>query len=95
MAGVTRLALRAGEWGYTSAQPPCSYGNRVDRPTQAKYLLRQWYTLLLVNGGVKGTASIYCEGARCRRHARSHSPVADDWKNDGDNVGDCESNFGR
>lgn len=35
----------SGEWGYTSALPPCVYGNRVDEPTQGKYAVR----MLLVN----------------------------------------------
>eukprot|EP01046_Picozoa_sp_COSAG06_P088612 COSAG06_NODE_35023_length_465_cov_2.068306_1_plen_95_part_10 len=34
--------MLSGEWGYTTAIPPCVYGNRVDETTQASYLARMW-----------------------------------------------------
>jgi hypothetical protein len=38
----------SGEWGYTSAAfPGCTYGNRVSRPTQGKYVPRMWFAALL------------------------------------------------
>lgn len=36
------------QWGYTTALPPCTYGNRVSEATQAKYLARIWLTSTLV-----------------------------------------------
>jgi hypothetical protein len=41
------LEIYDGEWGYTSASPPCFYGNRVDPVTQGKYLARMWLVTTL------------------------------------------------
>ena len=41
------LPMYSGEWGYTSATPPCWYGNRVDLVTQGKYVARMWLTTTL------------------------------------------------
>ena len=41
-AGSAPLSMVDGEWGYTSATPPCAYGNRVTQLGQAKYLVRMW-----------------------------------------------------
>ena len=67
------LPIINGEWGYTSAQWPCFYLNRVDSPTQGKYVPRMWLSALL--GGAKVSINY-------------------DWKDDGTNAADCESNFG-
>lgn len=40
--GKQNMEIIGGEWGYTSADPPCTYGNRVDKVTQAKYVARMW-----------------------------------------------------
>ncbi len=37
----------SGEWGYTSAELPCQYGNRVDENTQAQFLARMWLSNLV------------------------------------------------
>ena len=70
--GAPRTMLD-GEWGYTSAAPPCRYGNKVPPLGQAKYLARMW----LLNALAGATVSI-----------------AYDWRDDGTNLTDCESNFG-
>jgi hypothetical protein len=36
------MPMLSGEWGYTTAVPPCTYSNRVDPTTQAAYLARMW-----------------------------------------------------
>ena len=36
------MPMLSGEWGYTSAVPPCAYGNRCSENTQAAYLARMW-----------------------------------------------------
>jgi hypothetical protein len=33
------LPILSGEWGYTTAVAPCSYGNRVDELTQARVVV--------------------------------------------------------
>jgi hypothetical protein len=71
--GKKDLAIIGGEWGYTSALPPCAYGNRVDELTQAKYVARMW----LSNAA-----------------AGVHLSIDYDWRDDGTNASDCESNFG-
>jgi hypothetical protein len=38
------LPILSGEWGYTSADLPCFYGNRVDEATQGKYAVRMLLT---------------------------------------------------
>ena len=73
--GGAGLPILSGEWGYTSAEPPCAYGNRRDRATQGKYVPRMWFTTLLA--GLTGVPQIHY-----------------DWKDDGANLTDCESNFG-
>lgn len=40
--GATPLSMIDGEWGYTSATPPCKYGNKCSPLTQAKYVARMW-----------------------------------------------------
>ena len=42
------MPIVVGEWGYTTALPPCKYGNRVDETTQAKWLLRIWLTSTII-----------------------------------------------
>jgi len=74
LAGSPDFGVVAGEWGYTSALPPCVYGNKRDRVTQGKYVPRMWLTNMLA-----GTVL---------------ASINYDWKNDGTNVTDCESNFG-
>ena len=68
------LPVIPGEWGYTSAAPPCRYGNKRDRVLQGKYVPRMWLTDIMA--GAVGPYVNY------------------DWKNDGSNSTDCESNFG-
>ena len=46
-AGKATMPLIDGEWGYTSAIPPCDYGNKVSELTQGKYLVRMWLTNLI------------------------------------------------
>jgi hypothetical protein len=36
------MPLISGEWGYTTAVPPCTYANRRDETTQGAYLARMW-----------------------------------------------------
>lgn len=36
------LSMLDGEWGYTSAAPPCRYGNKCSEETQGKYVARMW-----------------------------------------------------
>ncbi len=72
-AGGAPRTMLDGEWGYTSALPPCSYGNKVSQLGQAKYLARMW----LLNALAGATVSI-----------------SYDWRDDGVNETDCESNFG-
>ena len=73
-AGFPSFPFLGGEWGYTSALPPCIYGNKRDRVTQGKYVPRMWITNMIA-----GTVI---------------ASINYDWKNDGTNVTDCESNFG-
>jgi hypothetical protein len=40
--GAPPLSMINGEWGYTSATPPCVYGNKCSPLTQAKYVARMW-----------------------------------------------------
>ncbi len=40
--GQQPLTAIDGEWGYTSATPPCVYGNKVSQLGQAKYVARMW-----------------------------------------------------
>ena len=47
-AGKEDMPIYIGEWGYTTATPPCTYGNRVDEATQAKYLARIWLTSAMI-----------------------------------------------
>ena len=68
------LPVVPGEWGYTSAAPPCRYGNKRDRVLQGKYVPRMWLVDILA--GAEGPYVNY------------------DWKDDGTNATDCESNFG-
>jgi hypothetical protein len=48
-AAQRSMPMISGEWGYTSALPPCSYGNRVSEHTQAAYLARMWLSNMLGN----------------------------------------------
>jgi len=41
------MPILSGEWGYTSALPPCTYGNRVSQTDQGKFVPRMWFAALL------------------------------------------------
>jgi hypothetical protein len=71
--GAAPRPMISGEWGYTTATPPCAYGNKVTELTQAKFLARTW----LANALAGVALSIFY-----------------DWRDDGSNATDCESNFG-
>lgn len=45
--GKPAMPVLAGEWGYTSAKPPCDYGNRVSASLQGKFVPRMWLADLL------------------------------------------------
>ena len=67
------LQINAGEWGYTSALPPCVYGNKRDRILQGKFVPRMWLVNTL---GAVNVSILY------------------DFRDDGNNATNCESNFG-
>jgi hypothetical protein len=46
------LEVYDGEWGYTSATPPCFYGNRRDPITQGKYVARMWLVTTLAGTSI-------------------------------------------
>lgn len=53
------LPVLSGEWGYTSATPPCTYGNKVERSVQGKFVPRMWFTAML--GGATVMIDYDCE----------------------------------
>jgi hypothetical protein len=71
--GQAPLAMIDGEWGYTSALPPCPYGNKASPLVQGKYVARMWLLNALSNVPLS---------------------ISYDWRDDGTNKTDCESNFG-
>lgn len=72
-SGKQDMGLISGEWGYTSALPPCTYSNRVNETMQGWWLARMWLSNLYSGVPVS---------------------IAYDWRDDGVNASDCESNFG-
>ncbi|CUE71464.1 cellulase-like protein, putative, partial [Bodo saltans] len=50
--GNASVPFLDGEWGYTSATPPCAYGNRVDEATQGKYVARMWLVSTLAGAQI-------------------------------------------
>jgi hypothetical protein len=52
--GKQEMPIYSGEWGWTTAELPCSYGNRVSESTQAKYVAR----MFIMNAAVGVNVSI-------------------------------------
>eukprot|EP01052_Picozoa_sp_SAG31_P053609 SAG31_NODE_13833_length_843_cov_1.567204_1_plen_211_part_10 len=46
------MPMLSGEWGYTTAAPPCAYGNRVTEAQGAAYLARMWLSNTLAGVAV-------------------------------------------
>jgi hypothetical protein len=51
-AAQKAMPMLSGEWGYTTAGPPCAYGNRVTEVQQAAYLARMWLSNTLAGAAV-------------------------------------------